>query len=210
MMRLMETLVPQVAQEVLGTTVVAFEGQEIELKAPWPRVDIHDALREHAGIDLDEFLTAQALADRMRELHVPATYAESRGRLVDKLLGHFVEPKLIQPTFLVGHPVEMSPLAKASRENPLYAERFEAFAAGMEIANSFTELNNPDVQRQRFEEQEALGSGIRERTWTAWTRTFCCPGAWDAADGRPWDRHRPTGHAHYRPAVDPRREDLHR
>jgi lysyl-tRNA synthetase class 2 len=92
----------------------------------------------------------------MRELGVPATYAESRGRLIDKLVSTYVEPKLIQPTFLIDHPVEMSPLAKASPTDPRYAERFEAFAAGMEIANSYTELNDPDVQKSRFTEQEDL------------------------------------------------------
>ncbi len=155
-MRLVETLVPQVAQEALGTTTVTFEDNEIDLKAPWPRLSLHEAVREYAGVDLDHYPSAESLADRMRELGVPATYAESRGRLIDKLVGAFVEPRLVQPAFLVDYPVEMSPLAKASREDPRYAERFEAFAAGMEIANSFTELNDPDVQRERFEEQEAL------------------------------------------------------
>jgi lysyl-tRNA synthetase class 2 len=93
----------------------------------------------------------------MRAAHVPVTYAESRGRLIDKLVSTYVEPKLVQPTFLVDYPVEMSPLAKAKPDNPRYVERFEAFAAGMEIANSFTELNDPAVQRRRMEEQEALG-----------------------------------------------------
>jgi lysyl-tRNA synthetase class 2 len=155
-MHLVETLVPQVALEATGGTTVTHDGVDIKLTPPWPRLSLHDAVREHAGIDLNDYPDAASLADRMRELGVPATYAESRGRLIDKLVGTFVEPKLVQPTFLVDYPVEMSPLAKASRGDPRYAERFEAFAAGTEIANSFTELNDPDVQRQRFEEQEAL------------------------------------------------------
>ena len=81
---------------------------------------------------------------------------ESRGRIIDKLIGSLVEPNLIQPAFLVDYPVEMSPLAKAKQDDPRYAERFEAFAGGMEIANSFTELNDPEVQRERFQEQENL------------------------------------------------------
>ena len=113
-------------------------------------------MKEYADVELDDYPTAESLADRMREAGIPATYAESRGRLIDKLVGMFVEPKLVQPSFLVDYPVEMSPLAKSSPVDPRYAERFEAFAAGMEIANSFTEQNDPDVQRQRFEEQEAL------------------------------------------------------
>ena len=84
------------------------------------------------------------------------TYGESRGRLIDKLVSTYVEPDLIQPTFLIDYPVEMSPLAKEKKDEPGITERFEAFAAGMEIANSFTELNDPDVQRKRLEDQENL------------------------------------------------------
>ena len=155
-MRLVETLVPQIAQTTTGSTTVTYEGVELHLAGPWPRVSLHEGVKEHAGIDLNDYPDAESLADKMRELGVPATYAESRGRLIDKLVGTYVEPKFIQPTFLVDYPVEMSPLAKASPTDPRYAERFEAFAAGMEIANSFTELNDPDVQKARFTEQEEL------------------------------------------------------
>jgi lysyl-tRNA synthetase class 2 len=155
-MRLVESLVQQVALETTGTTTIKFQDVDINFNPPWPRISLHSAVREHAAIDLDDYPDAKSLADRMHELGVPATYAESRGRLIDKLVGTFVEPKLIQPSFLIDYPVEMSPLAKASPDNPDYAERFEAFAAGMEIANSFTELNDPDVQRKRFVEQEEL------------------------------------------------------
>lgn len=155
-MDLVEALVSHVALEATGSTTITFDGVDINLAPPWPRISLHDAVREHADIDLDDYPDAQSLADRMRELKVPATYAESRGRLIDKLVGTFVEPKLIQPSFLVGHPVEMSPLAKANPDNPEYAERFEAFAAGMEIANAYSELNDPDVQKARFTEQEDL------------------------------------------------------
>ena len=155
-MRLVETLVPQVALAATGSTTVTVDEVEIKLAAPWPRLDLQDAVREYAGVDLNDYPDAESLANKMRELGVPATYAESRGRLIDKLVGTFVEPKLIQPTFLVGHPVEMSPLAKANPEDPEYAERFEAFAAGMEIANSFSELNDADEQLKRFTKQEEL------------------------------------------------------
>lgn len=155
-MDLVELLVPQVALEATGSTTIDFAGVDINLSPPWPRISLHDAIGEHAGIDLDDYPDARSLADRMRELKVPATYAESRGHLIDKLISTFVEPKLIQPSFLVGHPVEMSPLAKANPDTPEYAERFEAFAAGMEIANAYSELNDPDVQQTRFTEQEDL------------------------------------------------------
>ena len=156
MMDLVERLVPEAALEAVGATSVEHGGHVIRLAGKWPRLSLHEAVREHAGVDLNDYPDARSLANRMREAGVPATYAESRGRLIDKLVGTFVEPKLIQPTFLVDYPVEMSPLAKASPDDPRYAERFEAFAAGMEIANSFTELNDPDVQRRRLEDQEEL------------------------------------------------------
>ena len=155
-MRLVETLVPAIAQEAIGTTEIDYEGERIRLVAPWPRISLIDAVREHAGIDLNDYPNAKSLANKMHELGVPATYAESRGRLIDKLVGTFVEPRLIQPSFLIDYPVEMSPLAKASTIDSRYAERFEAIAAGMEIANSFTELNDPDAQRQRLLDQEEL------------------------------------------------------
>ena len=156
MMELVEQLVPEVALETVGATNVEFDGEVIRLAGRWPRITLHDAVRSYAGVELNDYPDARSLADRMRELGVPATYAESRGRLIDKLVGTFVEPKLVQPAFLVDYPVEMSPLAKASPQDPRYAERFEAFAAGMEIANSFTELNDPDVQRRRLVDQEEL------------------------------------------------------
>ena len=155
-MRLVETLVPQAALEATGGTNVERGGETIRLAGPWPRLPLRDAVAEYAGVNLDDYPDAASLAERMRSMDVPATYAESRGRLIDKLVGTFVEPRLIQPAFLVDYPVEMSPLAKASPSDPRYAERFEAFAAGMEIANSFTELNDPDVQRERLVEQEDL------------------------------------------------------
>ena len=155
-MRTVEALVPFVAKRALGTTSVEFGGTTIELKGPWPRVSLRDALREHAGFDLDEHPTAESMAGVLAARNVVATYAESRGRLIDKALATFVEPKLIQPTFLVDYPTEMSPLAKAKTSDPRYTERFEAFAGGMEIANAFSELNDPVVQRERLEEQEEL------------------------------------------------------
>ena len=155
-MELVEQLVPFLATEVFGSTKVNYGDYEIGLDGPWPRISLQEALVQYAGIDLNKYLDARSLADQMGVMGVPATYAESRGRLIDKLVGTYVEPNLIQPTFLVDYPVEMSPLAKASRKDPRYAERFEAFAAGMEIANSYTELNDPDVQRQRLVDQEDL------------------------------------------------------
>ena len=155
-MRMVEEMVSSVAQEVLGTTAITWRGQSIELKPPWPRIDLRTALLEHSGVDIAELRDAPALARRMRELGVPVTQEVSWGRLVDKLLSDRVEPTLVQPAFLVDYPVEMSPLAKTKPDDPSCVERFEAFMGGMEIANAFTELNDPLEQRRRFNEQEEL------------------------------------------------------
>ena len=155
-MAMVEQMVQTIAKEALGTTTARHGNSEIDLSPPWHRVPLRDALREHSGIDLDDYPAAASLAERMKADGITATYAESRGRLIDKLVGATVEPKLVQPTFLVDYPVEMSPLAKARKNDAGYAERFEAFIGGMEVANAFTELNDPSVQRTRLEEQEAL------------------------------------------------------
>ena len=155
-MDMVEEMMSTVAKEVLGSPVVTHGVHELDLNPPWRRLPLREAIAEHSGIDIDDYPDAESLAERLREAKITVTYAESRGRLIDKLVSACVEPHLVQPTFLLDYPVEMSPLAKAKPDAPGYAERFEAFAGGMEIANSFTELNDPIVQRQRLEEQEAL------------------------------------------------------
>ena len=157
-MRMVEEMVSSVAQDVLGTTTINWKGQSIDLRPPWPRIDLRSALLEHSGVDIAELRDAPALAQRMRAMGVPVTQEVSWGRLVDKLLSDRVEPTLVQPAFLVDYPVEMSPLAKTKPDDPSYVERFEAFMGGMEIANAFTELNDPLEQRRRFNEQEELRS----------------------------------------------------
>ncbi len=155
-MAMVEEMFSTVAQQVAGSTVLTYGGQELDLAPPWPRLSMREAVRERTGIDIDEYPDAPSLAKRMREAGVTAATEESRGRLIDKLLSASVEPHLLQPTFLVDYPVEMSPLAKSKPGQPGYVERFEAFVAGMEIANAFSELNDPLVQRRRMEEQEEL------------------------------------------------------
>ena len=155
-MSLVETLVEGLAVELLGTTRLEYGGTEIDVKAPWRRLDLRTAILEHAGIDIDVYVNSAMLAERMRELGVVVTQEDSWGRLVDKLLSDRVEPHLVQPTFLVDYPEEMTPLAKRHPTKEYYVERFEGFVAGMEICNAFTELNDPIEQRFRFEMQEAL------------------------------------------------------
>jgi lysyl-tRNA synthetase, class II len=148
----LELLVAEVAERVLGTTVVEREGVEIDLAPPWKRVTLREAIRERTGIDVAEHPTREALAAAMGSEPGPA---EGWGKLVDGLLAKSVEPELIQPTFVVDYPVELSPFAKAHRSEPGQVERWEAFIGGIEIANSFSELNDPDEQRRRFEQQAA-------------------------------------------------------
>jgi lysyl-tRNA synthetase class 2 len=156
----LELLVAEVAERVLGTTEVEHDGVQIDLSPPWRRVTLRDAVRERTGVDIAEHPTREALAAAMGGEPDPA---EGWGKLVDGLLSRSVEPELIQPTFVVDYPVELSPFAKAHRSEPGLVERWEAFAGGIEIANSFTELNDPDEQRRRFEQQAAeLARGDEE------------------------------------------------
>jgi len=148
----LERLVADVAERVLGTTVVERDGVEIDLAPPWRRITLREAVRERTGIDLAEHPTREALAAAMGG---EAGEAEGWGKLVDGLLSKSVEPELIQPTFVVDYPVELSPFAKAHRSEEGLVERWEAFIGGIEIANSFSELNDPDEQRRRFEQQAA-------------------------------------------------------
>ena len=161
-MEMVEQMVSTVATEVLGSTQVQYGEHTIDLTPPWKRVSLREELHSRSGVQIDEYPSASALAAKLQEFGVVARAQESRGRLVDKLLGVYVEPNLIQPTFIIDYPDEMSPLAKPKPETPGYVERFEAFAAGMEIANAYTELNDPDLQRERILAQEELGKLYQE------------------------------------------------
>ncbi len=145
-----EQLVAGVAEAVLGTTRLSRGEDEIDLAAPWRRVTLRDAIRDETGIDVAGHPSREALAEAMGE-EAPAD--AGWGKLVDELLSKRVEPTLIQPTFVTDYPVELSPFAKAHRSEDGLVERWEAFAGGIEIANAFTELNDPDEQRRRFEAQ---------------------------------------------------------
>ncbi len=146
----LERLVAHVAQVVNGTTEIERDGEKIDLAPPWRRVTLRDAIREQSGIDIAEHPTREALAEAMDSEADPK---EGWGKLVDGLLSKEVEPKLVRPTFILDYPVEMSPFAKRHRSEDGLVERWEAFCAGFEIANAFSELNDPDEQRRRFEAQ---------------------------------------------------------
>jgi len=148
----LELLVAETAERVLGTTKVPRGDVEIDFAPPWRRITLREAILERAGIDIAEHPTREALAKAMGTEPDPK---EGWGKLVDGLLSKEVEPGLVQPTFIFDYPVELSPFAKAHRSEEGLVERWEAFVGGVEIANSFTELNDPDEQRRRFEHQAA-------------------------------------------------------
>jgi lysyl-tRNA synthetase class 2 len=153
-MAMVEEMVAEVSQQVLGKDKVEFGGTTINFKPPWPRLELRQAIKEYSGIDFDQYPDADSLRVEMAKKKMEVDPQKDRGRLIDELISTFVEPNIIQPTFLLDYPVEMSPLAKAKPDNERLVERFEAFAGGMEIANAFTELNDPIEQRQRFLRQQ--------------------------------------------------------
>jgi len=135
---------------------VRFGDHNIDLTPPWRRVTMRDALIEHAGIDFEEFRTKEKLLEELRRRKVEVDPAWTWGKLLDEAVSVYVEPKLIQPTFLLDYPKEISPLAKSKPGAPGLVERFEVFCAGFEMGNAYTELNDPVDQRERFEEQARL------------------------------------------------------
>ncbi|HVH00121.1 MAG TPA: lysine--tRNA ligase, partial [Miltoncostaeaceae bacterium] len=149
-MEMLEQLVAAAAIAATGGTTVPWKGGAIDLAPPWRRADLRDALREASGIDVRERADAASLREAMRAAGLDAPDDLPWGRLVDGLLTQTLEPTLTQPTILQDYPVELSPFAKRRPDDPAVVERFEAFAGGMEIANAFTELNDPDDQRARF------------------------------------------------------------
>jgi lysyl-tRNA synthetase class 2 len=151
-MRLTEEMVAFVSDRVLGQRTLTYQGRTINLDPPWQRMELAEGLLEMAGIDLAEHSTAESLAAAMRARGLQPDPKAPRGKLVDALIGDFIEPNLVQPTFLYNYPRDISPLTKSSPDNPLIVERFEGFAAGMELCNAFTELNDPLDQEARFVE----------------------------------------------------------
>ena len=155
-MDLTERMVAFVAKQVTGDTTIQYQGNTINLAPPWHRVTLREAIRERAGIDYVKHPTAESLAAAMRAKGHHPNPKSSWGKLVDSLLGTHVEPHLVQPTFILDYPRDISPLAKAKPDDPSHVERFEYFIAGMEMGNAFTEINDPLDQEQRFQEMGQL------------------------------------------------------
>jgi lysyl-tRNA synthetase class 2 len=155
-MDLTERMVQHAVQQVTGGTVVSYQGMEIDFGGTWPRMDLKEAVAELAGVDLDAFPDADSLRAEMRRRGIDAAAAAPRGKLIEILVGEFVEPTLIQPAFLLDYPRDVSPLAKSRPGDPGTVERFEGFVAGFELCNAFTELNDPLDQQARFEEMAEM------------------------------------------------------
>jgi lysyl-tRNA synthetase class 2 len=155
MMDTTEQLLEQATRAVTGGTIVEVDGKQIDLKAPYRRVTMFEAIQEHTGIDITG-MEEEQLRDVCKQLHIPVDNTMGKGKLIDELFSEKCEHHFIQPTFITDYPVEMSPLTKKHRDKPGLVERFELMINGKEVANAYTELNDPIDQRARFEEQVKL------------------------------------------------------
>ncbi len=154
MMDLTENLYRYVAQEVLGTTTITYNGVEMDLGKPFERITMVDAVKKYTGIDWNEVETLEQARALAKEHHVEYEERHQKGEILNLFFEEFVEEHLIQPTFVMDHPIEISPLTKKKPDNPDYVERFEFFMNGWEMANAYSELNDPIDQRERFAAQE--------------------------------------------------------
>ena len=160
MMDLTENMYRYVAQEVLGTTTITYNGVEMDLGKPFERITMVDAVKKYSGVDFNEIHTLEEARAAAKEHHVEYEERHKKGDILNLFFEEFAEEHLIQPTFVMDHPIEISPLTKKKPDNPEYVERFEFFMNGWEMANAYSELNDPIDQRERFkaqEEQLALG-----------------------------------------------------
>jgi Lysyl-tRNA synthetase (class II) len=153
MMRLVEDLYRTLALEVAGSTTIVFQGRTIDFGSAWQRVSIPTAIAARTGINILELTELEPLQRAIRAVGLKVDLKPSWGKQVDEIFSVYVQPELIQPTFVIDHPVALSPLAKRRPDQPLLVERFEPIVAGMEVGNAFTELNDPLDQEQRFLEQ---------------------------------------------------------
>lgn len=153
MMELTEKLVSYLAEEVLGTTKVEYEETDIDFTPPWTRITMVEAVKEYAGVDFTEFDTAEEAYKAAESVGVRPEEGLSYGEVLNEVFEERVEDKLVQPTFIMDYPIEVSPLAQKIEDDPRFTYRFEAFVYGREIANAFSELNDPEEQKRRFEKQ---------------------------------------------------------
>lgn len=155
MMVLTEELIAYVAKTTLGSTTINYQGREIDLAPPWRRMGMEEAIKEYVGVDFSEIDTDEEAREVAEAKGLEIESGMTRGHIISEMFEEFCEQHLVQPTFIIGHPVEVSPLAKRNQEDPRKTNRFEAFINTWEIANAFSELNDPIDQRKRFEDQVA-------------------------------------------------------
>lgn len=156
MMDITEQMIKNIAKEVIGSTVINYQSTEIDFEKPFERITMIDAVKKYTGVDFNEIDTLEKAREIAKEHNVKFEAHHLKGDILNLFFEEFVEEKLIQPTFLMDHPVEISPLTKRKPDNPDYTERFELFIVGREFANAYSELNDPIDQRERFAHQEEL------------------------------------------------------
>ena len=154
MMQITEELIVYIIKNVLGKLEIEYQGKSINFSSPWKKISMHDSIQEACGIDMEK-LPEKDFVKIIRENNLDIKNSASRGEIANELFEKYVEPTLIQPTFIIDYPLEVSPLSKQKKDNPELVERFELFINSMELANAFTELNDPTEQKRRFEEQAA-------------------------------------------------------
>jgi lysyl-tRNA synthetase class 2 len=156
MMKLVEEMISFIASKVLGTNKITYQGHKINLGETWKRLTLQEALKKAIGIDISKYEKKEELENELKERKIDFNPQPTYGKLVDELFGEYVEESLIDPTFIMDYPVEISPLAKKKPGETRWVERFEPFVGGLELGNAFTELNDPLDQRERFSEQERM------------------------------------------------------
>jgi lysyl-tRNA synthetase class 2 len=156
LMDFIEEMYCRMLEAVFGTLQVKHQDTVLDFTRPWPRLDYRQLLIDKAGIDLDQYPTLESLVPKLKEKGIAPDPKLGRGRLIDQMYKRFVRPQLVQPCFLIDHPLDISPLAKRQPDRPGYVQRFQVLFAGAEVGNAFSELNDPLDQRARFEEQAKL------------------------------------------------------
>ena len=155
-MELTESMFRYLAEKVCGSAKISYNGIEIDLSKPFERLTMNDAIKKYAGIDFDEVADDEAAKKLADEHHIEYEERHKKGDIINLFFEEYCEKELIQPTFIMDHPIEISPLTKKKPENPEYTERFEFFMNGWEMANAYSELNDPIDQRERFKAPEEL------------------------------------------------------
>jgi lysyl-tRNA synthetase class 2 len=166
LMKLTEDLMKFLVQKICGKLKINYQDKEIDFTPPYPKITYREALIKFTGIDLEEFKTREMLLTKAKNISLEVEKTWSRGKIIDEIFKELVRPKLINPTFIIDEPIELSPLAKKKPDNPNYVERFHFLVAGMEICNAYSELNDPLDQEERLREQEgARAVGEEEAQW---------------------------------------------